>query len=342
MNIRHLITDDLEIEVFERISKYMTDEFIHTFKKTDSEPSSVGTADVLHAHSWMATGTCAAELSARLKIPYVVTLSQNDIKAYGRVPFFKKKNACSILENASKVIFANPSQQNFIAGSLPSDIANRIFEHGVLLIEPVRDFWIKNIRIHPPTALVHIKLLYVGELDEDSQITTILNAVDKLKKKNYQVSFTAVETESNTSNFRGKVLALSSKRDDFQVVTLFGDTTEDYQKLLDIYRDSDIMLLLNRNSVTIERFAEASTQGLPVIHARESAFSEILSDKLTEFEVSHNNASEIADTILRISDSFATIEQHLSNFHPFLMFDARETAYRYQHLYDNVCIKQQQ
>ncbi len=339
MNIIHLFSKDSEIDFFNRISKFMSTDFSHYVMKVGANSQISTNIDVVHAHSWMEVGFNAVELSQKYDIPYIITLSQEDLKKYKKTPFFKRKNICSILENASEVIFTNPYQQNFIANYLPSDVADKIFEHSVLLIEPIDNFWIENIRIHPPTALVNIKLLYVGEIREDSHLITILNSVDKLKKKNYQVSLTAVETSIVNSCYRNKIKNIAEKRQDFELVSLIENSNLENERLLHIYRNSDISILLNDNIDTIERFGEATTQGLPVIHTSDSAFSGILNDKLTDFSVSRVNSSEIADLILEISNSFATIEQHIAAFSPFLMFDAKETAYRYEHLYDNVCVK---
>ncbi|MDY6346882.1 MAG: hypothetical protein SPL42_00420 [Bacteroidales bacterium] len=339
MKILHIFSCNAEREAFRRISGYLPATMEHSTLDIAGEISMAEKPDIVHAHSWFGSGSAAEALSEKFNIPYIVSVAHNDIKKYRNTVFFKKKAVCSALLQASKVVFTNNFDHDSLAVNLNSELADNVFDHSVVLLEPAGDYWTANLRMHPPTALVNIRLLYVGEIGEDSRLSTILDAMTILRKRNYNVTLTAVETIRAESSFRSKMKTTASKRDDFEFVELpQGDIMTD-GRLMSFYRANDISVLLNTETDTIRHFAESATQGLPVIHAVESPFSGIFSEKMTDFSVNPNSPSELAARILQIGDNFATVEQHLSNLSPFIMFNPVETARKYEHMYDNVLIK---
>lgn len=333
MKILHIITNDAEIQNFEKISNLMDNNFIHYYHNIADKEVKIDEFDIIHAHSWFSGASFALEKSKKSNKPFIVSLQQSDIKHFRKTIFYKKNQYSSLLSEAAKVVFTNNSQQNQLANLLQGQIADQIFEHATTLMEPVDDFWIQNIRIHPPTGLVNIKLLYVGEFVEDSKLDIIWKAVKKLVSNNYSVNLTAVETNRVDCNFRNKIAKIAEKSDNFTLKNFISQ-----ENMLEIYRNHDIMVLLNENDNSIVHYAEALTQGLPIIYANDGIFDGILNNKFTKFNIEPHKTDDLSKKILEISNLFASVEQHICDLHPFLMFDARETSRKYEHLYDNVAI----
>lgn len=327
MKILHIISNDNDRARTERVTRYMPDGFDHQYVT----PSEIGSAegDLVHAHRWYECGEVAHQYASNRNVPYIVDVVQSDLQKF-RKSLFGRQSAEKILSEASRVVFTAPIQEDVLAQHLPSKVADTVFAKSTLLHEPLDPYWIENLHIHPPTALVHIKLLYVGVLEEESRLDEILHAMKKLQKHNYPITLTAVEIseESSDSRYRQKMMAEAGKLDCFQV--LRADTDE---QLRDIYRSHDILLLSEAD--TTRRYAEALSQGLPVIYAHDSIVDGIFKEGQAGYAVNPKSSDDWAKTILNVSNLFGTIEQHILRLHPLGQFDGREQARHWEHLYGN-------
>ena len=308
MKILHIISNDNDRARAERVTRYMPETFEHQYVTPNEMSSFQGDADVIHAHRWFECGQAASAYAAAKRVPYVVDVMQSDIEAYRKLFVFNRKSAENVLLEAARVIFTSPSQQDFLAQHLPSKTADTVFFHSMMLFEPLNPYWINNLHIHPPTALVHIKLLYVGTSESNAHLDVVHHAMKKLQRRNYDISLTTV-----------------------------GDLTD--EELLGVYRNHDIMLLLDEKTPSTQRFAEALSQGLPVLYAPNSICDGIFKEGLAGYTVNPKSSDDLARTILDVSDLFGTIEQHISRLHPLSQFDGREQARNYEHLYRNICLE---
>ena len=305
MLILHIISNEDDRARAERVTRYMPETFEHQYVTPNEMSAFQGNADVIHAHRWFECGHAAWNCGVEKRVPYVVDVMQSDLEAYHKLFVFNKKGAENVLSEAARVVFTSQSQQDFLAQHLPSKTADTVFFHSMMLFEALDPFWISNIRIHPPTALVHIKLLYVGTSDSNGHLDVVHHAMKKLQRRNYDIALTTV-----------------------------GDLSD--EELLGIYRNHDILLQLDEKTPSTQRFAEALSQGLPVIYAHGGVCDGIFKEGLAGYAVNPKSSDDIARTILNVSDLFGTIEQYISRLHPLGQFDGREQASHFVHLYENV------
>ena len=146
----------------------------------------------MHAHGWFGCGRTAFLHASAKRIPYVVDVVQSDLRDYHKLLIFTKKNAEQLLTEAARVIFTAQVQEDYLAEHLPSKVANAVFAKSTLLYETIEPFWLQNLHIHPPTALVHIKLLYVGPSDSNTHLDVVHHAMKKLQRRNYDITLTTV------------------------------------------------------------------------------------------------------------------------------------------------------
>lgn len=305
MLILHIISNENDRNRVERVTRYMPETFEHRYVTSNEMSAYQGDADVIHAHRWFECGHAAWKYAAAKRVPYVVDVMQSDLEAYHKLFVFNKKGAENVLSEAARVVFTSQSQQEFLAQHLPSKTADTVFFHSMMLFEALNPFWISNIHIHPPTALVHIKLLYVGMPNSNTHMDVVHHAMKKLQRRNYDITLTTVEDLPD-------------------------------EELLEVYRNHDILLLLDEKTPSTQHFAEALSQGLPVLYAPNSVCDGIFKEGMAGYAVNPKSSDDLSRTILNISDLFGTIEQHISSLHPFSQFDGREQASHYEHLYQNV------
>ena len=314
------------------MTRYMPEEFEHQYV-TPSEISAAE-ADIIHAHRWFECGEATQQCASSKHIPYIVDVVQQDLQKFHKM-LFGRQNAERVLSDASRVVFTAPAQENFLAQHLPSKVADNVFAKSTLLYEPLDPFWLGNLHIHPPTALVHIKLLYVGPFTEDARLEVLMQAMKKLQKHNYPIRLTAVEdpvVNLEKNRYRDNMHHEAEGNPSFQTICTASD-----DELLEVYRNHDILFLPNADST--QRYAVALSQGLPVIYARESIVDGIFKEGLAGYAVNPKSADDLAKTILNVSSLFGTLEQHILRLHPLGLFDGREQASHYEHLYQNVLLE---
>ena len=304
MIILHIISNEEDRARAERVTRYMSETFEHQYVTPKETAAYQGHADVIHAHRWFECGQAAWNYASANHLPYVVDVVQSDLDAYHKLFVFNKKSAENVLLEATRVVFTSQSQQDFLAQHLPSKTADVVFFHSTMLFEPLNPYWINNLHIHPPTALVHIKLLNVGTADSNSHLDAVHHAMKKLQRRNYDISLTAA-----------------------------GDLTD--EELLDVYRNHDIFLQLDEKTPSTQRFAQALSQGLPVLYAQKGVCDGIFKEGLAGYAVNPKSADDLAKTILNVSDLFGTIEQQIMRLHPLGLFDAKEQTRQWEHLYEN-------
>ena len=304
MIILHIISNEEDRARAERVTRYMPETFEHQYVTPKETAAYQGHADVIHAHRWFECGQAAWNYASANHLPYVVDVVQSDLDAYHKLFVFNKKSAENVLLEATRVVFTSQSQQDFLAQHLPSKTADVVFFHSTMLFEPLNPYWINNLHIHPPTALVHIKLLNVGTADSNSHLDAVHHAMKKLQRRNYDISLTAV-----------------------------GDLTD--EELLDVYRNHDIFLQLDEKTPSTQRFAQALSQGLPVLYAQKGVCDGIFKGGMAGYAVNPKSADDLAKTILNVSDLFGTIEQQIMRLHPLGLFDAKEQTRQWEHLYEN-------
>ena len=304
MKILHIISNENDRARVERVTRYMSEEFEHQFVMSEELGSVKCPVDVIHAHRWFGCGQAAWNYASSSHLPYVVDVVQSDLDAYHKLFVFNKKSAENVLLEATRVVFTSQSQQDFLTQHLPSKTADVVFFHSMMLFEPLDPYWINNLHIHPPTALVHIKLLNVGTAAFSSHLDVVHHAMKKLQRRNYDISLTTVGDLAN-------------------------------EELLEVYRNHDIFLQLDEKTPSIRRFAEALSQGLPVIYARDGVAAGVFKDGQAGYAVNPKNSDDLAKTILNVSDLFGTIEQQIMRLHPLGLFDAKEQTRQWEHLYEN-------
>lgn len=333
MKIVHVISDGTDRERVERLICFLPQNFEHQLITANELAEATKDADVVHAHRWFGCGEAAWQRVAEqgTHVPYVMDIVQSDLAAYRKQPFFLHKRAHQVLESAERVIFTTPMQQDFLSEHLPAAIADHAFAQSSLLYETLPPFWLDNLRIHPPTALVHIKLLYVGAITADCRLDVLLQAVERIRRRNYEVSLTMAEDKVEEGGFRAKMLREVQKNSYLRF-----EEADTEGKRLELYRNHDMLVQTDAGVTSILRYAEALSQGLPLVYARGGIFDGVFKEGTAGYAVNPKSASELVEKILAISELFGTIEQHISRLHPLGLFDGREVAAHWGHLYENV------
>lgn len=170
-----------------------------------------------------------------------------------------------ILEYPDKLIAAS----KFEAGNLKKifDLSEKdieIIPHGV-----------NKIDLKPKKKTDEIKLLYVGYLLELKGVQYIIKSIEKLKKRECKVKLTII----GEGPYKNKLLKLAKKLGVLEnIVWENFIPPSEHERLLDAYKESDILLLLSKSENYGAVVPEALAMGTPVIVTNRTALKEFLSE----------------------------------------------------------------
>ena len=282
--------------------------------------------DIVHIHRILYGGYVALQLKREYNIPYIVEIRNSDLYGFGRNMSIYKRHCWNIIENASKVIFKSDAYKKDVWSRYIGDNKHALLDkNSEVLPNGINEFFIHN-RIeqgsHPLPREGKIRLIAVGNIDVNKNVTATIRAVELLFYKGYNVSL----------RLAGKVKdkVLFEKVCSKQYVEYLGILNK--EQIRDELLAADIFVMPSIHETFGLVYAEAMTQGLPVIYTRGQGFDGQYKEGEVGFSVDCFNAQEIADRILDILADYRNISDRcIINSK---RYDWSMIAQRYKEIYD--------
>lgn len=255
--------------------------------------------EVLHAHSWYTNGYVAMKLAEKYNKPYIVAIRNGDVNKFYRKIFFLRAVGCAILVNAAKIVFLSETYRKMVVEELlPRKIREQIKGKSVVIPNGIDDFWFQKIYIGKrciPSKT--IRGIYVGEITKNKNVSATINALSVLKESGYDVSLTVI----------GEV----KDKDEFALITEceFADYLEKRPKeqLMPEYRANDIFIMPSLTEAFGLVYAEAMSQGLPVLYTRGQGFDGHFADGHVGYAVSDLDERDLAAKIEMVINRYCEI-----------------------------------
>lgn len=261
--------------------------------------------DFVLAYSLFSNGNVAYMLNKKFKLPYYVIVQNTDVNFhFKKIPFAKKRGNI-ILENAKKVIFISESyKENVIEQYVEKK--DLIYNKSVVIPFGIDDFWKKNInKIPKKINKNNINLLYVGKITKNKNILTVCKVAERLLKDGVKLKLTVVGTPINKKIYK--------KIKSYEFVN-FIPFIKDKNELLSIYRSNDIFIMPSFYESFGLVYAEAMSQGLPVIYTKGQGFDKQFSDGVVGYSVNPKNIEDIKEKIADIINNYETISNNCLNY----------------------------
>ncbi len=258
--------------------------------------------NVIHSHTMMNGGWVARKLWKKYGVPYIVTARNTDLNDFLSIPVFRPI-ARMIMKNASQVMFLSEPYREAVLnkcfGSNEEEKA-RVTRKSRVIRNGLESFWLENKGKPKDLPSDTLKLICVGKIDTNKNMLAVLKVMDILEENGLSVSFTVI----------GQVVdenVLNSLKRDNRVFLV------DYQKkegLINYYRDCDIYIMPSLFESFGRVYAEAMTQGLPVIYTRGQGFDGSFEDGIVGYSVNPKKPEEIADAVVKILDNYSDISKN--------------------------------
>ena len=279
---------------FFKRNKKMLREF---FKKYDEN-----SFNLILAYSLFSNGYLAYTIAKKINLPYIIIVQNTDVNLYLKKVIHLRGLGKRILKNAYKIVFiSKPYKEKVIETYFNENEKEEIRKKSFVIPFGIDDYWVKNKA--PKVNRLdknNINLLYVGKINKNKNIGTTIKVCNYLINQGYNIKYTVVGNIENKSVY--------NKIKKFPYINYVPFVTK--EDLLKIYRNNDIFIMVSFNETFGLVYAEAMSQGLPVIYTKGQGFDQHFRNGKIGYAVDPLNVKEIAQSIVEIIDNYKSIAQN--------------------------------
>lgn len=282
------------------------DRIIFQFKNRKVYNDIIKTYDInkyslLHAHSLFSNGYIAYKLKKKYNVPFIVAIRSTDVNVFFKHMIYLRRLGIKILREADKVIFLSETYRSFVFEKyIPKKLQKEIFNKSKIIPNGIDDFWLKNKGTPKTLSGSKINLLTVGIISRRKNQLTTAKVVKLLQKKGYEIQYTVIGRVKDNKVYR--------QIKDLSYVQYIPHTSK--EKLLDIYRENDIFVMPSITETFGLVYAEAMSQGLPVIYTRGQGFDGQFEEGEVGYSVDCMDKEEISMKIIDIINNYNVISRN--------------------------------
>lgn len=255
--------------------------------------------DLIHAHTLFSGGYLAYKLNKKYDIPYMVTIRNTDINKFFKYMIHLRPTGVNILLNAARVVFLSPVyRERLINNYVPENFKEEILKKSVVIPNGIDDFWLKNkyYRETLPEGK-KLKLILVGSITPNKGINVSVKACELLIEEGYDIELTMI----------GKVERKAYKKMIESSKFIRHIDYSPKEVIIEHMRKADIFIMPSKHETFGLVYAEALSQGLPVIYTEGEGFDGQFPEGEVGFHVSKNDPKEIVEAIYKIMNDYLNI-----------------------------------
>lgn len=302
------VVKDKSVDVSKCLNKF--DRFFYFSRNSKlfrdiTELYDVNNYDMTLAYSLFSNGFLSYSLKKRYDIPYIVIVQNTDLNMYFKRMIHLRGIGRKIIKEAHKVIFISEPYKELLLNKYTRAIDKEQVEKKSIVIPfGIDNFWFNNLNQKKNiNHKNHIRLLYVGKIDRNKNLLTTLKVCDELIKLGFQVSYTIVGNIEVTNI--GKLI----KKKGYVTYVPFLKKND----LLKVYRENDIFIMPSIRESFGLVYAEAMSQGLPIIYTRGQGFDKHFNEGEIGYSVDCFNVKEITEKVINIYNNYATLSNNCIN-----------------------------
>jgi glycosyltransferase involved in cell wall biosynthesis len=282
--------------------------------------------DITHAHFLFSGGYVAHKLYQKHGIQYIVAVQNTDVNAFLRHMLHLRPIGRKILRDASKIIFFSDTyRETVLKEYVPERLRKEIDEKSIVIPIGIDPYWLQNKfggRKKPEGQ--ELRLIYVGNTDRNKNLETTVDACRILTEKGYNVRLTVI----------GKLLhpryeVLIANTPFITHIPFCGQ-----EEIIGHLRKSDVFVMPSKTETFGLVYAEAMSQGLPLIYTRGQGFDSQFPEGEVGYAVPWNDPEEIVRCVLLIYDDFDNRSRNCVDLVD--RFSWQDIAAQYASIYANI------
>lgn len=263
----------------------------------------VSSFDCIHAYTLFTDGNCAMQLSRKYGTPYVVAVRNTDVNAFFATMIHLRGRGVQVMREAHNVFFLSEAYrrqvfEKYVPQKFQKDLTAKV----QVIPNGIDDFWFKNTPAadRETETSKTIRLIYAGRIDKNKNIPTIQAAMSTLRGRGIASELTVVGKVDDKKEYER--IAKDSYTKCLKPVPK--------EELIKLYRQNDIFVMPSFTESFGLVYAEAMSQGLPVLYSEGQGFDGQFSEGEVGFHVDSSSAQDVADKILQVYERKTALSQN--------------------------------
>lgn len=287
--------------------------------------------NMIHAHTLFSEGYLAYKLHKESGIPYIVAVRNTDINVFFKYRKYLHGLGCEILKNADRIIFlTSVYEQKLFDKYIPKKFRDELKSKIVIIPNGIDSLFLNNMA-QPRSRVSENKLnvITVGMVNKNKNQTYICDQLEKYQNDNPDIivsykNFGIIRFERDK-----KYAALLNKYP-------FAERCEpkSHMELIEEYRKADIFALLSKTESFGIVYAEAISQGLPILYTKGEGFDTQFDDGVVGHAVDLSKNGDFVQKLESILNDYEGFSKRA--LEGASKFDWKKIGRRYSELYAEV------
>lgn len=277
---------------------------------------------VFHGNMMFCDGIVCRRLSMVTGIPYVISVRDTDINSWftWRWPWITNEGIKN-LKYAKKIIFiSKPYKEKLLNRINDVEVKRIVNRKSEIIPNGIDEYFINNV-YKEKQCHKHVRIIYVGKFEKRKNFELTVKAVEILKNEGMDIGILAI----------GEII----DKEYYQII----EKTEyikyhhkcDKEHILEYMRKADIFVMPSHRETFGLVYAEAMSQGVPVIYTRGQGFDMQFEEGVVGYSVSDKDHIELANKIKMVINNYDILSSNCVNL--VKKFDWKSISKRLQEVY---------
>jgi glycosyltransferase involved in cell wall biosynthesis len=291
---------------------------------------------IVHTGTLCMTGAVAFEVSKRFNKPYIVSVRNTDINTYFKHMWWKRGYFYSILLKAHEVVFISPQyKKNCLDIHFNKAVSEKIEAKTRVIPNGIDSYYLENRELVPKTLNKSINIVFAGGYKNNKNLLRLIKAIDVLKSKGYNVTLTAIG-RSLPNRLVSEAYVELLEKEALGKDYIFLVEYKQKEDLCKAYSKADIFVMPSIHETFGLSYAEALSQGLPIVYTKGQGFDGFYKDGEVGYAVNALDIEDIANGIESVINNYSYLLQNVANLSLNQDFAWNQIAKRYCRLYDSI------
>ena len=259
--------------------------------------------EVNHAHTLFVNGLIAYWAKRKYGTPYVVTIRNTDVNQFlKKFPFFFRPLGEKIMREAEAVVtLSHVYWDQHIRGIYSTAVFEEMDQKHFTIPNGCEDDWFDGAALKTQSE-EPLRVVFVGLLAANKNLSGLLKACRILQQRDFEFHLKVVGNGPFETALKQEAAGLPVD---------FMGYVSDRDELRSIYRDSDLLVVPSFTESFGVVYAEAMSQGLPVIYSRGQGFDGFFEDGCVGYAANPHDVAEIADRIVDVNTHYDQMAENV-------------------------------
>jgi glycosyltransferase involved in cell wall biosynthesis len=256
----------------------------------------VESTSIIHAHSLIVNGSIALLAKRKYGKPYFVTIRNTDVNIFMKKSSLFRALGKLIISESDGFISLSPAYyEGQIKSLFNKDFIDNVKHKHHIVPNGADDFWFDNKLLNKEKGSP-LRILFVGRVSYNKNLKAVIDSCNHLSAKGKNIELHVLGDGPLLKSFTEEIS---------KYPIIYHGYVNDKNKLLNHYRESDILVVPSFTESFGLVYVEAMTQSLPVIYTKGQGFDGFFDSGIYGFAVNPNDSYEIAEKIDEISTNYS-------------------------------------